>query len=324
MVDEATTRHGVGRRRVSWIESMASAGLIVALMVGVWAIVSGRCGRASTEDVATSLPVTKAVWPMPKDATLDEPWGQLSADRMYERIDGRSTLFEQYGVDGLDFAVASMGGVQLDIEVYRMRTPKAAAGVFSAEKSAGAKAVELSGGVADASGGLVRGVKGAVYVRVMRMDGKKEDATSSAVVRSILADVKAVEDPTAAIRAILPNTGQLADSMEFMQADAWGFQSLSEVWVAAYEIDDETFSACAGALTGERSAAKVFDALKKEIVELGGNVSVCDERQFVGEAMDERIVLCAKDGVIVGVKGELSAERATMRAERLLARIGAK
>jgi len=82
------------------------------------------------------LPDTLAGWSL-----ADAQW--FPEDRMFEKINGRASLYQQFGVEGLLAGVWNNSGKSWDMYLYVMNNARAASGVFAAERPAVNTRIEI-------------------------------------------------------------------------------------------------------------------------------------------------------------------------------------
>ena len=82
------------------------------------------------------LPDTLAGWSL-----ADAQW--FPENRMFEKINGRASLYQQFGVEGLLAGVWNNNGKSWDMYWYVMNDARAASGVFAAERPAANTRIEI-------------------------------------------------------------------------------------------------------------------------------------------------------------------------------------
>ena len=108
---------------------------------------------------------------------------------LYEKIDGRSELFQSYGVSGMAFVTFSKADDPakfIDVFLYDMTTPLGAFGVYSVERPPGSKPIATGDG-GHRSGADLFFRKGRYYASILT-SGPDEEAQEAA---SALADALA-------------------------------------------------------------------------------------------------------------------------------------
>jgi hypothetical protein len=127
--------------------------------------------------------------------SIDLPQATFSGDRsfsetsLYGYIDGGAELFFEYGFDTLVVTELTARSREIKVEVYRMRDPEAAFGIFSVSRfrcNGGAKLTDHY----CRSAYQLQVCKGPYYISIINSDGTREEqALSDEIARLLLADI---------------------------------------------------------------------------------------------------------------------------------------
>ena len=133
--------------------------------------------------------------PFPSLDSTDLPQATFSGDRsfsetsLYGYIDGGAELFLEYGFDTLVVTELTAMSGEIKVEVYRMRDPEAAFGIFSVSRfrcNGGAKLTDHY----CRSAYQLQLCKGPYYISIINSDGTREEqALSDEIARLLLADI---------------------------------------------------------------------------------------------------------------------------------------
>ena len=100
--------------------------------------------KAKTETIARALEGLT-----PEGFTKKSLVERFTEANLYEKIDGRSELFQSYDVTGMTFVTFSKADDParfIDVFLYDMTTPLGAFGVYSVERPSGSKAIATGDG----------------------------------------------------------------------------------------------------------------------------------------------------------------------------------
>ncbi len=182
----------------------------------------------------SALPIPSAV-----EQWVLEGGSALPAERMFEKINGKSDYYEQFGAVELCYGEWVANGQRWDMYLYRFETPQGARGAYNGERPANGQALDgfegykVPGQVALAAGtsylqlgAQVPGADPAPALELARalipyFDGAEEEAPSEAVV-----DLMA-----------LAGADAVSDAEEFMPESAFGFSALHNVRMVTVSLN---------------------------------------------------------------------------------------
>ncbi len=162
---------------------------------------------------------------------------RYTPDNLYEHIDGNADLFLSYGLADAavgDYALAKGEG-WVSVDVYNMRTPLRAFGIFGAERPPDVKL----GSVATQSyesGGLIAFWKGRYYVKISLVEGK-DMAAAKALAQAAAESIPAPAAMPAELQR-LPAENRIAGSERYVRAGALGHAFLRQTLSAQYKLGD--------------------------------------------------------------------------------------
>jgi hypothetical protein len=172
--------------------------------------------------------------PRPEGWILSESQEYIP-DNLFEYINGAAENFLSYDFDRLALGQykAAAGPGEMTVEIYDMRAPDNAFGIYASERIPGS--VFLPVGV---QGYLEEGVlnffAGRFYVKLLAYDaGDRSEAALRAFAAEIL---ESIPEPGAFPRPVraFPADGLVADSEKFIRRDFLGLAFLSRGYTAAY------------------------------------------------------------------------------------------
>lgn len=296
---------------------MISSLLVAALAGFAVAVVVGGFGPGGEEGDVGHSP--SAGYAVPDPWRVVDGWQRYPADRIYEKINGRATLFLSYNVVLLDSVSASRDDRTFDIEVYRMADADGAVGVYLAEASPKASPLGISP-LADTSGGLVRAVRGRHYVKVMSIDQTGDDAEAVALTTAVLAVLNDEAGQATGIIDVLPPDGRVAGALAYHKKDAYGLTSLRETFSCTYQRDGLAFDVLVRSVAAGRGR-DILTAVRDELGEFGGEVSAFDGEFLAGVLFGRRMLLRRDGDILFGVYGPMTIEQAHAQLRRVAARV---
>jgi hypothetical protein len=300
--------------------------LLVALPL-VWPMVAlaqegGRAdrdqpARVGPEKTAALETVAGALERLtPEGFAQKGPVERYNEANLYEKINGRSELFHAYGVAGLAFVTFSAADDParfVDVYLYDMTTPLGAFGIASVERAPGSQAIELGdGGHRNKGDRFFR--KGRFYVSILTSGPDELVQKAASTVAERLAG--RLEGEAAEIwgLAVLPATGRIEDSIQYLMVDALGLDFLTNTFTAQYRAGGAEFTAFVSRCATEEQAATAaakYGAYLGEFGEKGEPADVGGRRVLVadlgGGSFDG---VCQVGDLVVGVTGVKGREAA--------------
>ncbi len=218
---------------------------------------------------------------MVEGVTAMGPTEHYLPDNLYEKINGRAPAYLEFNFQELSsrsFTIDSAAGNFVDVFIFTMDSPLNAFGIFSMERDDTAVPVDfIRDGYRSEMGFFFR--QGSAYVQVLASDSAPAVmGPAEAFARSLAASIPA-DDTGLDARALLPADNQVADSVNYIQADAYGLSLLKDVYEARYEVGgtELTFFAMQAGTAAEAAAAW------EQISEFNSNYAeVTDQGEMAG------------------------------------------
>ncbi len=289
-------------------EKISSFVLLLALVGGVLAVLMTGMVQPKPS-AATPAQKKQIAYTLPPKWSLVGDWEIYPEDKIYEKIDGQAALYQQYGVDRLDFASAASKKFSFDIYIYTMKTPDAALGVYLALQPQEFSEINL-GDMADASIGMVRAFRGRYYLEVQAADKKSDSSLAQSLAADVLKNLKPEKSSAAAIYTILPKTGRVQGSLTLNKDNAFGLKSLGQTFSASYELAGVEFDYLVRKISQPKAAVSILDQAKKEILEFGGKMIDIRPDRISADFMGKKLILLCSDNFIIGLYGNLPMDRA--------------
>ena len=199
-------------------------------------------GEGGAEGAASAPKIALKKEPLEISLTGTKPMGDTefySADNLYEKIDGRAPVYQNFNVQQLrcrSFSVNAAPGSYVDVYEYRFDTPINAFGMFSLERDPKGRPLDfLADGYSGEMGFFFR--QGAVYVQIIASDTKPETLAKAKSLADIRAKDLPVDDSGLAGRRKLPAAGLISDSVAYVMENAQGQAALKDVFQAKYKFD---------------------------------------------------------------------------------------
>ena len=266
-------------------------------------------------------PAGESPFPDPGSTSWNVPRqvSRFTPDNLYEKIDGRVTLYLQYHVAGLTFGAyrhESDASRTIDVYRYDMGQPENALGIYRTEAPEDATAVDI-GQQAYAAGGAVFFIKGAEYVQVLPTTLEENDAHAALeIARRIGESITDASGGPWAL-AVLPAEGRVADSFQYLSEDAFGLGYLKDVFTAEYERDGTRVTLFIHKAADEAEVAPLLDryaAYFEEYGEIAWRDPDSARRIVAGDAAGVIDVVFVKGPYLGGVAGADDRETANQAA----------
>lgn len=196
---------------------------------------------------------------------------------MYEKINGKAELYQEFGVVGLLTGTWQQGEHQWDMYLYYMKNARAATGVFLVERPDQYQPIPSAEQAYGTDGAHVSAF-GNYYLQLLSVSPHGDPQSVMGLADGIVEARKeavVIDTGDGADKFGLPDDGQLPDSRSVYTSNAFGYQSLGNVLCAAYEVDGTTavwFTAGGGtdALSGYANELSRFGG--EDIFSLDGAV----------------------------------------------------
>lgn len=222
--------------------------------------------KAKTETIARALEALA-----PEGFSKKSPVERYIEANLYEKIDGRSELFQSYDVTGMTFVNFSKPDDPskfIDIFLYDMTTPLGAFGVYSVERSSEAKSIAIGDG-GHRSGADVFFRKGRYYASILTSGTDEEVRKAASALAEALASRLQREPAQLWGLAVLPAKNRIDESVQYLMVDALGLDFLTNTFKAQYRDGDFEFTAFVARCKSAADAAEVLAKYKAHLKEFG-------------------------------------------------------
>lgn len=260
----------------------------------------------------------------------------FTADTLSDKIDGKAELYLSAGVAGLrcqrvtsaaagsEAAPAPATAGWFEAFVYDMGTPANAFAVYSSQKRTAAKEAGI-GDYSYLAGNQLCVVHGRYYLELVGADETGATmAGSAAVARAFIAATPVTRHANVARdEALFPSAGGPPASVMLMSADVFGFDQLTNTYVARYAEGADTVALFLTRRASEAEAAKLAAAVRGFFVtDCGGTELPTAGLPAGAVVVDEGgtfDAVFARGAIVAGVHQAPTREA----AERWLRRLGA-
>jgi hypothetical protein len=276
--------------------------LCLPLLIAAWVVWRGAqvdpayCVPPANAEVAATgvtLPQTLGAWQTP---VLE--W--LPAARMFERIDGRASFYEQFGARGLLYAGWSSPAGAWDLYLYLMNDAAGARGAFLAEASGANQHFSRKPQMRGTPGSLFF-LHGAAYGQLIAIQPAAPPASVTDLVARILALLPAAGDE-ADPSAYLRHPAVAADSLEYCEADAFGYQSLTRIYSAHAVLQEESATWFIATLSNHAAAAEIVRRYTAELRRFGASAMFTNANAAGGQMLGAWEVLAHTNTMIYGIR----------------------
>ena len=222
--------------------------------------------KAKTETIAGALEGLT-----PEGFTKKSLVERYTEANLFEKIDGRSELFQSYDVSGMTFVTFSKANDPakfIDVFLYDMTTPLSAFGVYSVERSPGAKPIAIGDGGHRARADFFFR-KGRYYATILTSGPDDEVQKAAAALADSLANRLKGEAAELWGLALLPAKNRIDDTVQYFMVDALGLEFLNNTFIAQYRGGDTEFTAFVARFKSADNAAEVLVKYKAHLEEFG-------------------------------------------------------
>ena len=183
------------------------------------------------------------------------------ADNLWEYIDGAAELFVAYDVQTCKTAELRSGALVVALDLYDMREPLNAFGIFSRERTGERIAVPGATDAMVSAPYLALLVKGGTYAKVNVVEGELTEQSGHALLEAL---ATALPGDTALPAEVdrLPRDGRVAGTEGFQREGYLGLTELTNCVYAQYADGGETWDGFV-ALSGWEGIAERWDAVEQ-------------------------------------------------------------
>jgi hypothetical protein len=214
------------------------AGWLFPVVVLVLFAVKGRF-----YDPAVFTPPNAGVSALPMPVTVEE-WTleegiALSADRMYEKINGKADYYLQYGADELCSGEWVANGQRWDMYLYRFETAQGAQGAYTGERPSGGKPMEeVEGYTVPGQAALT---VGPYYLQLNALVADADTGPAVELAMRLVPFLAGSAEPADAGKAIdlvaLAGEDMVGDAEGFLPESAFGFSVFRNVRTVQVALD---------------------------------------------------------------------------------------
>jgi len=324
-------RYGRPREQVSKTEK--AIGAVVLVVLAGLGVAFGRALTVRTEGVGEIDASTVAESPASQSLTAEggpppaayqafdlpkldkDGWAgpvevqSYSPDNVHEKINGRASLYIDYGLVGMTFGTYRHGKDEdryVDVYVYHQGETLNAFGCYKAEFAEGMPAIKTGRGGYRAEQSLFFW-KGAQYVQLMTGD---EVTDADAAVLAGLAEQIAVRisDDDAPLWGdkILPKAGRSPSGLGYERVNGFSLDFVREVFRADYTDGDAAYTLFIHRAASPDAARALLDKYAGYLTKHGKLISRKDSpkgQTITGEALDMFDVVFCKGPLVGGVNG---------------------
>lgn len=174
-------------------------------------------------------------WDQPEKPQLYSP------ETLYECIDGAADLYLSYEFQELSVAeYANAQKASVTVEIYRHATPTQAFGIYSQERLADAKLLDI-GAEGYQEPTVLNFVTGAYYVKINGYETGAEDERTLLAFGRKMEEVLGGKTPLPDILSAFPQEGLKQHSEKFISKNFLGYSFLHSGFTADYELSGKTF-----------------------------------------------------------------------------------
>ena len=306
----------------------------ILLLAGLVPLLVGH-GCSSKEEPAQKVEIKSpqsAISLLPK-GDEGERWTRVADPRvygpenLYEYINGAADGYLAYGFQEVatsDYGNTERPELQIVADIYRMKDPVHAFGIYSSERAPSYTFVALGteGYVGDANVTLW---KDAYYVKLVAFEASEEvRAGMIALANAIAEEIPGPAKPPELLRAF-PEEGQVPKSALYVSQNVLGHAFLKNGYLVEYRINDAAFRLFL--IEGENAegadgALRAYRAFIAESGRVAGSAELGEE-SFVGQDAFYGEILISRAGkYLSGVLGAPDTATGRRLLEEMLGRLG--
>lgn len=218
----------------------AAATATVATVAIVLAITS--CRSWPTKSPGPIIPETLPAERVSKNFSLSATREVYVPNDLWKKINGAADLFLAYGFRELLAVSYERPGAKLpeiEVSIYEMGTALNAMGVYLAERSPGARRLEIGWEAYQTDMGLFF-YKGPYYLKILDLSAEGNLAPVVLEVAAHIDDRIRVEQQSVPEMSVFPPDGLVPGSVLYVKNDALGHSFLKRVFKADYKVNGET------------------------------------------------------------------------------------
>lgn len=300
----------MAKKKVKPAESAISYSILALLVIIVAVIVSLQFKSPPNYAAAAQGPDGFKAFPI-------EEYGPAN---LYEKINGKAPLYVDAGFQKLTaqrFVNLADESLWFENYVYDMAENKNAFSVYSTQKRTGSEPVtDIGASQAYKTTNGLYFVKGQYYVEMIA-SAQSPELLSTAM--QLAKEMQVAEEQNASNEKQLSETDLLQaenmvpDSIQLYRNEAFGFSGFGDLYIAKYNVADETITAFLGKCESPEKADQMAKSYHDFIIQNGGETKTAINNELQNSVLDFygmcEIVASAEE-VIVGVHEAQNQEAA--------------
>jgi hypothetical protein len=288
-------------------EKIISTTLIVLLAVFVLHLVGQGFFRPHRAKKVASKQMLPPGW------SAAEPWEVYPNGRLYEKIDGREPLFQQYGVVQLRYAAVSKDKNDFEVYLYDMQTPDGALGIYLANSPSEFKDLDI-GVMSDISGGQVRVLKGRTYLEILSLSEKAPQNLLLALASGLTQNIPVEKTTQRTAVDLLPKEGRVRGALILNRENTYGLARLTDIFSATYHQGQDEYDLLVRKITPSEGR-KMISAVAEEIREFDGKIIQNNPDSLTAEFMGKTLILNLHGNFMIGIYASMPVQQAQQRLE---------
>jgi hypothetical protein len=288
-------------------EKIISTSLVVLLAVFIVHLVGEGFFQPHREKKAAAKEMLPPGW------SAAEPWEVYPNGRLYEKIDGREPLFQQYGVIQLRYASVSKDKNDFEVYIYDMQTPDGALGIYLANSPSEFKDLDI-GTMADVSGGQVRVLTGRTYLEILSLAEKTPQELLLNLASGLTKNIPVEKTAQRTVVDLLPKEGRIRGALILNRENTYGLARLTDIFSATYKQGHDEYDLLIRKIT-PNEGRKMIPAVAGEIREFDGNIIQSGPGSLTAEFMGKTLILRQEGNFMVGIYASMTVPQAQQRLE---------
>jgi hypothetical protein len=273
----------LAQHKVSRLESLVSILILLAIiLIATGVFIRGIQTQQTNPAIDTSIPTPAGFNAVSETETYN-------ADNLYEKIDGKASLYTESGFEKLytrRFASPADPNLTMELYLFDMGNIRNAFSVYSLQRRADAETLPEFDFAYKTVNALYF-VHGRYYAEII---GFSESTGLSKAILEVSQNIQTnlPVDKNAKIPELefFPQENLVAGSPRFYLASAFGFDSLTNTFTAAYKIDDQTVTAFFSKRPGKQDAETLAENYYNFLIANGGVAKTASDKNFTGKIIE--------------------------------------
>jgi len=249
-------------------------------------------------------------------------------ENLYEKINGKAPLYTEAGFVKLStqrFVSTSDDTMMMELYVFDMGEAKNAFSVYSVQKRAEGKALSGLQFAYKTSNGVYL-AHGRYYAEMVGYAESDQLLKAMEKVAGKISENFAVDrDNGIAELALFDKEGLVEDSFRLYLANAFGFEGLSNIITARYDVDGQRITAFLGRCSNQQHAKTVSESYYKFLIDNGATAKVPVNKILEGKIVDfygSTEIVSTAGTFIVGIHEADEQTPAEKLAAKLIDKLG--